>query len=219
MSLLSVTRSYSNSFFFFFRFNLIIPVKIVQFSEGVIRLNKKKKNFLNTKMSHNMSEEVICFCALLSPCLYVSVHLFCIYFGFFFFFHSFFFFHISFGVCTRCSSVSINFRPPILFGHEQWSCVRDPDLSLAVHGVQDLHCVSAAPPRGWNDVLRQVRQRIPHVLCWHELHTYRWVDGQTDSAWWMLRWIHALTHTEPHADWIPYGRTKKQTWWHTFFYT
>lgn len=84
------------------------------------------------------------------------------------------------GSCTL-SLASINCRSPVLLGHELWAGVRDPDVSLAVHGMQNVHRVPAAPPRGRDDVLWQVRQRIPHFLRWHELHTYRWAAEESDG--------------------------------------
>lgn len=77
-------------------------------------------------------------------------------------------------VCASCAPCPHNLRPPVLPGHEPGAGERDPDVPLAVHGVQDLHRVPAASPRGRDDVLRQVRPRLPHVLRGHGLHTYRW---------------------------------------------
>ena len=47
-------------------------------------------------------------------------------------------------------------RSPVVPGHERGPGVRHPDIPLAVHGVQDVHRVPAAPPRGRDDVLRPV---------------------------------------------------------------
>lgn len=48
------------------------------------------------------------------------------------------------------------YRSPVLSGYERGVGVPDQDVPVAVHGMQDVHRVSAASPRGGDDVLRQV---------------------------------------------------------------
>lgn len=92
-------------------------------------------------------------------------------------------------VCLICAreSVSVNFRPPVLLGHEQRAGVCDSDVPLAVYGVQDLHCVPAAPPWGRDDVLRQMRPGLPHLLRGDGLHTYGW--AKTSAAVEVIRFM------------------------------
>lgn len=129
---------------------------------------------------------LLCFLPFLLMCLCSCSHIFCVCVAAW----------LCLYVCfCGCGCLSVNFRPPILPGHERGAGVCDPDIPLAVYGVQDLHRVPAAPPWGRDDVLWQVWPRIPHVLRGHGLHTYWWVDGHAFSH--DGRWPNRHTSTKP----------------------
>ena len=49
---------------------------------------------------------------------------------------------------TTAPGPVVSYRPPVLPGHERAACESDPDLPVAVHGVQNMHRVQGSFWRG-----------------------------------------------------------------------